>query len=188
MGKNVLNNRDLGIEILKAIAALLVMNSHMEAMYGNYGFLATGGSIGDALFFFCSGYTLFLGKMVDFPNWYKRRVQRIYPTVIVMSLLYAHYHIDQIQYVIKTNLGSGWFISCIFIYYLILYPIRKYFSTKLNWVLCFVAVLTILWYIFLGVEPKSACNIYGATYFKYCFFFMYMLFGAICGKLFFEKK
>ena len=105
-----------------------------------------------------------------------------------MSLLYAHYHIDQIQYVIKTDLGSGWFISCIFIYYVIIYPIRKYFFTKLNWVLCFVAVLTILWYVFLGIESKSSCNIYGATYFKYCFFFMYMLFGAICGKLYFEKK
>ncbi len=183
----VLNNRDLGIEALKAFAAILVMNSHMSAMYGKYAFLATGGAIGDALFFFCSGYTLFLGKIVDFPNWYKRRIQRIYPTVIVMSLLFAHYHMDQIQYVIKANLGSGWFISCIFIYYAILYPIRKYFSSHLNLVLCFVGVITVLWYIFIGVEPKSACNIYGATFFKYCFFFMYMLFGAICGKKYFEK-
>jgi len=46
-----------------------------------YGMLATGGAIGDALFMFCSGYTLFWGSMKRFDNWYKRRVNRIYPSV-----------------------------------------------------------------------------------------------------------
>ena len=53
----------------------------MELLYGKYNALATGGAIGDVLFFFCSGFTLFLGKMGRFDNWYKRRINRIYPTV-----------------------------------------------------------------------------------------------------------
>ena len=46
-----------------------------------YEMFATGGTIGDALFMFCSGYTLFLGRIDRFDNWYKRRINRIYPSV-----------------------------------------------------------------------------------------------------------
>ena len=48
------------IDILKFFAVFLVMNSHMEICYPKFQFLATGGAIGDALFFFASGFTLFL--------------------------------------------------------------------------------------------------------------------------------
>lgn len=54
-------NRNVGIDILKCIAAILITNSHMGMLYGKYSVLATGGAIGDALFFFVSGFTLFLG-------------------------------------------------------------------------------------------------------------------------------
>ena len=43
--------------------------------------MATGGAIGDALFFFCSGYTLFLGRNASFFNWYKRRINRSTPSL-----------------------------------------------------------------------------------------------------------
>lgn len=175
-------NRDLSIEMLKAIAAILVMNSHMGKMYTEYSSLATGGAIGDALFFFCSGYTLFWGKLQNFPNWYKRRIQRIYPTIIVMALINATYNISQIRYDIEANLGTGWFISCIFLYYLLLFPIRKYFSNYLTLVLICFSAITILLFFYYGIEENSSGNIYGATYFKWAFFFLYMLFGAICGK------
>lgn len=56
-----MKNRIISIDILKVFAVFLVMNSHMELCYGEYGFLATGGAIGDALFFFCSGFTLLMG-------------------------------------------------------------------------------------------------------------------------------
>lgn len=52
--------RNFSIDILRFIAALLITNSHLGVMYGKYSFLSTGGTIGDALFFFCSGFTLFL--------------------------------------------------------------------------------------------------------------------------------
>ena len=35
----------------------------MKLLYGDFNDLATGGAIGDALFFFCSGCTLFLGRI-----------------------------------------------------------------------------------------------------------------------------
>ena len=54
--------RDYSIDVLKCLAALIITWSHFEKPLGEYSFLATGGAFGDALFFFCSGYTLFLGR------------------------------------------------------------------------------------------------------------------------------
>jgi len=59
------SNRNIGIDFLKFIAAILVVNSHIDIMYGEYASLATRGTIGDVLFFFCSGYTLFLKPNFD---------------------------------------------------------------------------------------------------------------------------
>lgn len=85
--------RNLSIELLKFIAVIIVVNSHFDPLYGEeYHYMATGGAIGDALFFFASGFTLFLGRLGRFDNWYKRRVRRIYPSVLawffVCSLLF----------------------------------------------------------------------------------------------------
>ena len=60
-----MRQRNISIDILKCIAAILITNSHMGPLYGKYSILATGGAIGDVLFFFCSGFTLFLGRMGD---------------------------------------------------------------------------------------------------------------------------
>ena len=48
--------RDVAIDFVKVIATILVLNSHMGICYGKYSMLATGGGIGDALFFFVSGF------------------------------------------------------------------------------------------------------------------------------------
>ena len=60
-----MKQRNISIDILKCFAALIITNSHMDILYPKFGALATGGAIGDALFFFCSGFTLFLGRMGD---------------------------------------------------------------------------------------------------------------------------
>lgn len=175
---------DLSIEMLKVIAALLVMNSHMDAMYGEYSYLGTGGAIGDALFFFCSGYALFLSKKEEnFFNWYKRRVQRIYPSVLIISLISATYGVDQLHYSIYADMGTSWFILCIFLFYALLYPIKKYASSYMRYVMLAVVGIIIAWYFIWGVEDKSAGNIFGATYFKWSVYFLIMLFGAVCGRV-----
>ena len=51
-----MNKKNLSIELLKFIAVILVVNSHMDSLYGKYSALATGGAIGDTLFFFASGW------------------------------------------------------------------------------------------------------------------------------------
>ena len=81
--------KNKGIILLKFIAAFLITYSHMGILFPKYGSLVTGGAIGDGLFFFCSGFTLFMGRQDDFPNWYKRRINRIYPTIIMWALVSA---------------------------------------------------------------------------------------------------
>ena len=173
--------RDISIDILKCIAAIMITNSHMDILYGDYSYLATGGAIGDALFFFCSGYTLFLGRDMDFFNWYKRRINRIYPTVFTWALIAAVFfdqRYDMPEILIK---GGGWFVSCIMIYYVVLWFIRKFLKKHLKWVFFMAATITLLWYFVLGFGEKSGNNMYGWNYFKWCYYFLFMLLGSMMG-------
>lgn len=79
--------RDISIDIVKFLAVFLIINSHADIMYLKYSALATGGAIGDALFLFCSGYTLILAWNDRFDNWYKKRISRIYPSVFACLFL-----------------------------------------------------------------------------------------------------
>lgn len=56
-----MKERNFAIDIVKFLAVLLIINSHADIMYPQLKILATGGAIGDCLFLFCPGYTLFLG-------------------------------------------------------------------------------------------------------------------------------
>lgn len=51
----------------------------MGILFPKYGSLVTGGAIGDGLFFFCSGFTLFMGRQDGFPNWYKDELTEFIP-------------------------------------------------------------------------------------------------------------
>ena len=84
-----LEGRNKAIVLFKFFAALLITYSHLGLLFPKFGGLVTGGAIGDGLFFFCSGFTLFLGRDGGFLNWYKRRMSRIYPSIIMWALLSA---------------------------------------------------------------------------------------------------
>ena len=160
-----MKQRNPSIDILKCIAALLIINSHMELLYGKYSVMATGGAIGDVLFFFCSGFTLFLGRMGRFDNWYKRRINRIYPTVFAWAIVQEfifNYHKD-IKYIIIH--GGGWFVTCIMIYYVILYFIQRYMLNNLKLVFGIATTICIAWYI--AIDRPVDYNMYGNTYFKW---------------------
>ena len=60
---------NISIDILKFIAAILITNSHMEILYVDpFKSIATGGSIGNGLFFFCSGFTPPILQRPSFPR------------------------------------------------------------------------------------------------------------------------
>lgn len=148
-------------------------------MYGKYSVFATGGAIGDVLFFFCSGFTLFLGKVGRFDNWYKRRINRIYPTVFTWAIITAFIFGRDMPMNKIVISGGGWLVTCIMLYYTVLYLIQRFLISKLKFifVLCFADCIA---YYNLADLP-TGFNMYGYTYFKWFFYFIYMLTGAIIG-------
>ena len=110
-----MQKRDFSIDVLKFLAAILITNSHMDLLYGDYSYLATGGALGDSLFFFCSGYTLFLGRDASFFNWYKRRINRIYPTIFAWAIACCAIWSISTDFLDILVAGGGWFIKCLMI-------------------------------------------------------------------------
>ena len=114
---NTKQRRDCAIDYLKVLAVFIVMNSHMELCYPKFAFLATGGAIGDALFFFASGFTLFIGRRMRFDNWYKRSLNRIYPSIFAAAIIAALFW-NFSEYFMDVLIGKRyWFIGCILVYY-----------------------------------------------------------------------
>lgn len=183
MQREFLSKRNASIDILKCIAALLITNSHMSLLYGKYSALATGGCIGDVLFFFCSGFTLFLKPMNgirQFPNWYKGRINRIYPSIIAVAFLGAIFfnvHRD----VVDIALAHGyWFVACIMLYYIAIFFIGSYLKDKINLIALLVALGTAVWFYFAYRAPGF--SMYGGHYIRWLLFFDFMLLGAKMGE------
>lgn len=171
------NKRDYSIDVLKCLAALIITWSHMELQFGRFSILATGGSFGDCLFFFCSGYTLLLSsKNVNFLNWYKNRINRIYPTVfawaaVAYMLLGANWNMG------KVLSGVAFFVTCIMLFYIPFYPLRKLKQTHLFAI--GLAVYVAVWCGYFLIDRTDK----GAMYkWLWSMYFLPMLMGAMMGK------
>ena len=181
-----MKERNISVDFLRFLAALLITNSHMQLLYGKYAMLATGGSIGDALFFFCSGFTLFLkpmGTASNFPDWYKRRINRIYPSVLAIAIVACGIFnirrdiIDIILY------GGGWFITYIMVYYVLIFFIGAYLKDKTIHFLLLSAVLTGLYFFIFSSKIYTVYyyNIYSDAIIRWPMFMMPILLGAQIG-------
>ena len=154
--------RVLALDILKFLAVFFVINSHSDSLYPtDYRALATGGTIGDGLFLFCSGYALFLGQKRSFSDYFKRRIQRIWPSlfvsVVVLALLY-HFRVHLVDFIGRS------FIRALFVYYILIYFINRYLSKQLKPLMISLAVVSVVAYAILypqlvvkrGVHPEVA--------------------------------
>ena len=175
--------RDYAIDVVKFLAVLLIINSHADIMYPKLQILATGGAIGDCLFLFCSGFTLFMGSVKSFDNFYKRRISRIYPSVF-MSVAFIHA-------ITLTGL-IGWselictkpFIVAIMVYYVLIYFIKKYVLNYVNYILLIIGIVSLIVYIFWFPYKYeiSSKGLYGiTTYYCWIPYFGAMLLGAVIG-------
>lgn len=173
------NERNIGIDVLKCIAALFITNSNFEVLYPISSF-ATGGTMGNCLFFFASGFTLFLKPLGRFDQYYKRRINRIYPTVFAWAILSTIFF-DSTKNIVQVLLyGGGWFITCIMVLYIFLFFVNKTMYNKLvlSWVISLVIV--IVW--FYLIDKRNGASFYGDdSYFRWGFYFLFMLLGSICG-------
>lgn len=172
-----MKQRIISVDILKCVAAVLITWSHLEPCLGDYAYLATGGAIGNALFFFCSGFTLFVGRRGKFFDWYKRRIARIYPTVFTWTLLSSA--ITGCGMCMKDIIlsGGGWFVSCIMLFYIPCYFITKCRNTYLLFIMAFSFVCCFASSFMIELSDFE-------SYYKWnwSFYFIAMVFGGMLGK------
>lgn len=170
--------RDYSIDILRFMAAIFITWSHFEKPLGDYAVLATGGAFGDTMFFFVSGYTLLLSnRFISFANWYKRRINRIYPTVFAWALLSSIIWNNNLNMFETILYGGGFFVTCIMIFYLLFYPIKCYLINHM-WkavVVCFITQAFAYFFI-------DHSNVDLDYYWKWSSYFIAMLMGAIIGR------
>lgn len=123
--------RIFSFDVVKLIAMLLVLNSHFDPLYpGRLKLLAMGGTWGNALFFLISGY--FTSVSGGFLPYMKRKVIRIYPSVIIFTVISLILSPGDI--IIKSAMDvvfnlvwptSWWFIGALVLYYILLYLAEK---------------------------------------------------------------
>lgn len=185
----IVNNgsvRNHAIDIMKFLAAIFITNSHIESLYPEkVKILATGGAIGDALFFFCSGFCLMNGGSTDFFNWYKRRINRIFPTIFAVALigiLFCGSDPTLKQVIIN---GGGWFVKAIMLFYVFFWFVKRFFSDKL-WI-AFAVDFAIILVWFIWFWDKNIFILADATYLRWPGYFIIMLMGAAMN-CFFQKQ
>lgn len=86
----MVNGRYVSIDVLKAIAALLIINSHLELIYPSP-WMAADGMLGNTLFFFTTGFTL-AGSLQRHPaqtlaKFLWLRISRLYPALWITMVL-----------------------------------------------------------------------------------------------------
>ena len=114
---------------LRAIGIILILNSHLDRFYP-IPYLGTGGALGNSIFFFLSGFGVFLSQKKNsraFLEWFAGRLKRIYPSLwivlllvkmplmIIAGKLYASTIIDFIGYFFNP---PYWFLMMLLVYYI----------------------------------------------------------------------
>ncbi len=114
------------INLMKAIASCLVANSHFDGIWPITA-LATGGSIGNCLFFSASGFLLAHIKQSFFP-WYLKKLIRIYPAVWITTTLSLLWRNNITAGVLASEyllLRHYWFLQALVVLYIPFYFIMK---------------------------------------------------------------
>lgn len=172
------------IDILKCLAVLLVLNSHLDSIYP-VAALATGGAIGNCLFFMVSGYTWANIKEKSFLKWIKKKLKAIWTPTVLTNFLYVIIYVGIMQMTLVKGIeiflypNKSWFCGAILLYALLYYWIVKKNSNKIFiWTFIVLGIVYIVDYIFFidksmfSIETFSPVNLC-----RIIFYFMCMLIG-----------
>lgn len=177
--------RNYSIDLLKIFAIVLIINSHFDDIYPIKS-LATGGAIGNGIFFIITG---FLSVNVDekFFFWFLNKLKRIYPQTLIatlFSIFLFKFDISLINIILNFIWPTYfWFSGAIILFYIPYYFIIKR-NAKRNIILALVILLIIYfgWYIFFLdkstwiVETNGLKTVNG--FFKLIYYFQIMLLGG----------
>lgn len=129
-----MKERNITIDILKVLAAFFITNCHLSVVYQDYPYLGRGTYEGNYLFFFCSGFLLYTGRyegIAQFSTWYKKKLSRIYPTLLAAALLNFFFLKGPHESIWDILIADRyWFVQSILVQYILLYFIASYFKGK----------------------------------------------------------
>lgn len=161
------------IEVLRAIATLLIFNSHLKDVYPT-DILSFGGGLGLALFYMLSGYLLSdINENTRFPKWYLKKIKRLYVPLILyrmILLVIGYIQVSSFTGFIKAFLFPAyWFVASMVIFYAIYYLFVKFIYRKFGkksiigaWLFCGISFLIL--YItkspigLFSLENLQICN------------------------------
>lgn len=145
----------IAIVLLRVMATCLITNTHYNNVYPNEKF-AIGGLLGDVIFFAVSGFCFAGGIKASFSQWYTKRWIRIYPSVLIMTVIFVMLGFWQIpditlsaicmNFILPTNFL---FFGAIMICYIPMYftanakSNRNFYIIAASWF-----VLYVLFYVF----------------------------------------
>jgi peptidoglycan/LPS O-acetylase OafA/YrhL len=121
--------RNISLDIIKCIGVLFITNAHSWDLWEVVDKrIATGGVQGVSFFFFVSGFAMMIGstRCKSFVDFVRDKIKRLWPPLIVWSIIANALWSENIT--CETFLALEfryWFISCIFIYYIITYFLVK---------------------------------------------------------------
>lgn len=179
------------IHLLRAFAALLIINSHSDKLFpSGFSGLATGGSIGNAIFLFTSGYTLSLGLRKNYSEylpWLKKRIVRLYPSFLIFTFLSCVIFDQSYQWFDWMFFNGSWFLQAILLYYFIFFPIVKYCDNNLILLMLFTYTVFILLFCLSFNRFNWIIDVMdNPTKIHWVYYFMIMIFGAVVAK--YEKE
>ena len=174
------------LNILKCFGIFLVINSHLNLYYQN-SYFATGGAIGNTLFFFVSSIGIYFSlnsKLTSFKEWYFRRFKRVYPKlffILILLISIEFIKVDSIKEIIFKLLfpKEYWFLPAIMFFYIpIFFVIKKMNILKIIFSITFIAYL----FLYLFFIDKNTYSIENNIFFKCFFYFLVMLIGILVAK------
>ncbi len=171
---------------IKFLAIVLITNSHLHGLYP-FPQLATGGAIGNSLFFMISGYGLVKSETRQqrpFIEWYRRRFARIYPSLIITVAIYNMWLDRGWQKWALADYVSNfiwptpaWFVSAIMLFYLVFFMIMK-IGRPAFYILGILFLYVPYFYYYFSFIDFSRYSIEGPGYFKWIFYLQVMFFGG----------
>lgn len=168
------------INLLKTIAAALVFNSHLEEVWPVQA-LATGGALGNALFFFVAGY-LCVNVKEKFGIWYLKRLRRIWLPGFCINLFYILVGFTEPPTVARFLMadiwaGGFWFCGAMLVFYPLYYiAVSGRFWEKFLQVSAILGILYIIGYTQLDLSTWSIEA--PGSHFKFIYYFYLMLWGG----------
>lgn len=179
-----MEQKNKNITYLKAVASVLITNSHCRDIYPLF-FLAVGGSHGNAIFFILSGFCLANIKIEMIP-WLKKRWKKVLVPVAIMSII-KFITVDGIRTITSINVGEHiytllnqyWFVFAIAIYYPIFYMIFSHNSKKIvkMSMICHVLIYFVGYVFWINTDIFSV-ELEGFAPFKVFFYFGILLLGG----------